>query len=224
MKGKMVFGALFLSAALCSQGFGFELLANMVGLTRGGCGPCGPACCDQAAECCAPEPCCCEPRCTPVRDLFAGLKDLLCCKLCCEPCCEPACCEKAECCAPEPACCEAACCKNRCKRRCCEPKCCEADCCKKRCKRRCCKPACCEAECCEPECGKPCCKKRCRPLLDLLDNLFCCNRCCKPSCCEPSCCGAAAGAEEAGEAAPLPIAPAVDPSATLLRSRTLVSN
>ena len=151
MKAKMVFGALLLSAALCSQGFGFELLANMVGLNRGGGG-----------QCCEPQ--CCE-------------------KACCEPACEPECCE----------------------------------------------PACCEPECCEPAC-KPACRKR-GPLCCLLDDLFgrrkccaqpsCCEKaCCEPACCEPAC-GGAGEASASDRAAPLPIAPAADPSATLWQSRNI---
>ena len=34
------FWALLVSAALCSQGFGFELLDRMLGLNNGGCGGC----------------------------------------------------------------------------------------------------------------------------------------------------------------------------------------
>ena len=36
MRSKTIFGALLVSAALCSQGFGFELLDRMLGLNGGG--------------------------------------------------------------------------------------------------------------------------------------------------------------------------------------------
>ena len=199
MKAKMVFGALLLSAALCSQGFGFELLANMVGLNRGGGQCCEPAC----------EPECCEPACETCckrRDLFGRMKGLFACKSCCKPVCG----DKVACCAPEPECCEPECCEPAC-----EPECCE--------------PACCEPECCEPAC-KPACRKR-GPLCCLLDDLFgrrkCCARtaCCEQACCEPACCepacGGAGEASASDRAAPLPIAPAADPSATLWQSRNI---
>ncbi len=50
MRGKTIFGALLVSVALCSQGFGFELLDRMLGLNGGGCGECNAcakvACCE----------------------------------------------------------------------------------------------------------------------------------------------------------------------------------
>ena len=67
MKGKTIFGALLVSVALCSQGFGFELLDRMLGLNCGGCGECNAcakvACCEKACcrrarllrEACVPE-------------------------------------------------------------------------------------------------------------------------------------------------------------------------
>lgn len=103
MKGKMVFGALMLSVALCSQGMALDLLDNMSGLNAGGCNACvAPAPC-AAVKACAPEPVCgpCAPRC----DLFAGLKDLFACRRC-EPC-GP--CTECKTCAPEPAPCAAVC-------------------------------------------------------------------------------------------------------------------
>ena len=57
MKSRIVFGALLMSVTLCGQGFGFELLDNLLGLNKCGCGGCcEPACCEQA--CCEPQ--CCE--------------------------------------------------------------------------------------------------------------------------------------------------------------------
>ena len=105
MRTKIVFGALLLSVALCSPGFSGECCAT------GGCCPepacCAkPACCEKACGCeagCGSR--CCE-RATPLKDLFAGLKDLCACHRCgaCEACgkgcCpEPACCAKPACCA-----------------------------------------------------------------------------------------------------------------------------
>jgi len=244
MKGRMVFVALLMSVALCSQGFGFELLDNMLGLNRGctACDPacCSPACCDPAVKCCTPEPACCkkvaccdpvckpnccDPCCKPC-DLFSGLRGLFACKRCCDPGCDNACCPEAKCCAPEPKCCDPCCKPKRCckPRRCCKPKCCEA-------------PACCEKPaCCDP-CGKARCRRCCTPVLDFLDDLFCCRSkcCCKPKCCDPGCCEEVAGtccgcgvevtpakAAPAEKAAPLPApAPKADPSASLYRSRNV---
>ena len=132
MKGKTIFGAILVSAALCSQGFSFELLNGLLGLNDGGCGECKacanvgccakPACCEKAC----PRPvrrwlavrrrvavrtaCGCEKckrcRATPVRDMFGNLKDLFEAKGCqCEACG----CEAAKGCCPEPACCAKAC-------------------------------------------------------------------------------------------------------------------
>ena len=86
MKGKMVFGALLVSVALASQGFGLDLLDSMGGLSGGNCAPCAaPAACKPAVKCCAPEPACAKPACDTCckrRDLFAGLKDLFSCHRC----------------------------------------------------------------------------------------------------------------------------------------------
>ena len=159
MRSKTIFGALLVSVALCSQGFGFELLDRMLGLNGGGCGECNAcakvACCEKACpKACCPEPACCEKacpkacepaccetatcgkckkcRCTPVRDLFAGMKDLFEAK---GTVCETGCCDAAQGCCPEPACCEKACPKA------CEPACGCEKCCKvKRCRKaRCCR-------------------------------------------------------------------------------------
>jgi len=219
MKGKVVFGALLVSVALCGQGFGFELLDNLLGLNRGGCGCCQPAACEPAAcaacdpacepacepacvacepACQACEPACCDPCCKPkcckpcirpVRDLFDGLEDLARCRLGGD-------CSKCKLCrACKPACCEPACCEPAAVA-CCEPA-----------AVACCEPAavaCCEpAAACDPACGPACCdpcckpnrcKPRCRPVLDLLENLFGCKCCAKPkkSCCGPMACAPAA--------------------------------
>jgi len=251
MRSKTLFGALLVSVALCSQGFGFELLDRMLGLNGGGCGECN-ACtkvkaCEPCAKVCCPEPACCaKPTCcekervcrpTPVRDLFAGLKDLFTAKGCvceepaCKPC-EPACkpCEPA-CKACEPACkpCEPACREKPCKVRCHKVRACEPAC-------KACEPACkaCEPACkpCEPACepAKPKCHKLYRrPVLELLEKLFCCDeRNDECGCSEATCGGTTVPSQKAPttapakapeKAAPLPQAPKADPSASNTNSR-----
>ena len=101
MKGKTIFGALLVSVALCSQGFGFELLDRMLGLNYGGCGECKAcakvACCEKACCSCSPlavrsRPAAKRPRARsarsaasydPVRDLFGELKEMFEAKGCC---------------------------------------------------------------------------------------------------------------------------------------------
>ncbi|MDD4789747.1 MAG: hypothetical protein PHO07_21475, partial [Pirellulales bacterium] len=81
------------------------------------------------------------------------------------------------------------------------------------------------------------CARRCTPILDIIDGLFGCRKACKTVCsqavsgcgvggcgvggCGVSDCGCDGGAEAAApvkEAAPLPVAPKADPSASLLRA------
>ncbi len=213
MRSKTIFGALLVSVALCSQGFGFELLDRMLGLNCGGCGDCNAcanvACCDKACvKACCPEPACCEKACcdpacceeaccskckkcriTPVRDLFAGLVDLFECKGCyCEPVCGSACCEEAACCEKPDCCDEVNCCKKKCRkpRRSKKNCCCEAAC----------DPACEKVAACDPTC-EPTCKPKChklyrRPVIELLEALFGSRncRCGEASCgdgCETAC-------------------------------------
>lgn len=261
MKGKSIFGALLVSVALCGQGFGYELLDNLLGLNRGGCGPCQPAACEPAAvaacdpacaacepaavaacdpACSACNPCgkpkCCRPRIRPVRDLFDGLEDLARCRLAgdcskckllgpCKQACNTACCEPAAiACAPVAACVPA-----------CEPVAIACD-----------PVAVCDpVAACDPGCGpagnacgkSKSCKPRCRPVLDLLENLFgrkCCpkpKKSCGPMACAPAAfdgcggCGVMNGgatpAPTTEEAAPLPPAPKADPSASIIRPRQL---
>jgi len=185
MRSKTIFGALLVSVALCSQAFSFELLDRMLGLNGGGCGECN-ACakvapCAPCAKTCAPVTCekatcgkVCRP--TPVRDLFANIKDLFEAKGCqVEP---VACCEAPKCC-PEPACGKVKACR------------------KVRCAKSCnaCEPACKAA--CEPVCEKPC-QPKChklyrRPVLELLENLFGCNEGCGETGCEAGCGGTTGG-------------------------------
>ena len=123
MKGKVIFGALLVSVALCSQAFAGEILDRVLGLNGGGCGPSGTAACCDPVKACEPacektacEPNCCKPCCQPVRELFGNLKDLVACKrcgkvrcccpkpVCAAPCGDPTCCEAPKAC-PAPACC-----------------------------------------------------------------------------------------------------------------------
>ena len=235
MKSRIVFGALIMSVALCGQGFGFELLDNLLGQKNcGSRGCCEPACCEQACQpnccektSCAPQACepqCCEADCgTSCKkscDLFGGLRGLFACKSSCNSCCEPEACGVVTC-APEPKCCETAC----------APKCCETDC---------------GPQCCEADCGTSCCKPRCTPVLDFLEDLcslrIClykaeksCGGCCDTGCgdtgcCEEATCGGCGGSGAAPatqaapkaapkeKAAPLPKAPKADSSAQLRRT------
>lgn len=244
MRSKTIFGALLVSVALCSQGFGFELLDRMLGLNGGGCGECkacakvascDPVCAKTCAPACAPKcakplPCCpatcdegkaCRP--TPIRDLFANIKDLFEAKA---RQCDPVACEATKGCAT--GCAPEACAKP-------------AKCRKVRCEKGCnaCEPACKAA--CEPACevAKPKCHKLYRrPVLELIEKLFGCDDdddCgtgCDTGCGSttvPSKAGTPAKAPEA--AAPLPAAPkATDPSASIQQrgiyqaSRSLVRN
>jgi hypothetical protein len=202
MRSKTIFGALLVSVALCSQAFSFELLDRMLGLNGGGCGecnacakvtPCQPACqptCAKACEkaCLPTVPATCKEkvcRPTPVRDLFANIKDLFEAKACQT---DPVCCEAPKCC-PEPACCPKTV-------RCHKIRCAAKACCEKACKV--CEPAC-KAACapaCEPVCEKPCKPKTHklyrRPVLEMLENLFGCNECgCGEAGCEAGCGGTA---------------------------------
>ncbi len=105
MRAKTIFGAMLLSVVVCSQGFGGEMAARLLGLERfdgscySPCGTCQPAC--EPAGCC--DTAACEKPCRfpVVCTMFARLQ-------CCG---KPECCE-AECSVPK----------------CCAPKCCEADC------------------------------------------------------------------------------------------------
>jgi hypothetical protein len=185
MRGKIVFGALLASVALCSPGFGFELLDRLLGLENNcesGCGVCAPACNPCTRAKCCPEPrTCAKPCCAPAA--------------CARPCCAPAVCAKP--CAP--AVCAKPCAPAVCARPCCAKVGCEAGC-ESGCKVRCtpvrdllCNikdrvrsdwgPVSCESAGCEG-CGESKCRKLYRrPVVELLDSLFSCDRCCD-SCCD----------------------------------------
>ena len=245
MRSKTIFGALLVSVALCSQGFGFELLDRMLGLNSGGCGECKAcakvaccdpctkvAACDPCAKACCPEPACCEKACPQLA------------------CCEQATCGKCKKCRPTPVrdlfgnlkdlfeakgcycepVCQPACdpaCGNTCEPAC-EQSCKTKRCRKQRCAKACdpCGPATCEPAC-EPTCVQPKCHKLYRrPLVELLENLFGGRNCgCGMATCGDSCgvgCGGAAPApamktpaKAPEKAAPLPKAPKADPSASI---------
>jgi hypothetical protein len=239
MRSKTIFGALLVSVALCSQGFGFELLDRMLGLNSGGCGECkacaNVACCAPAKACCpepaCAKPACCQPACEvpcrqpkchklyrrPVVELFGNMKELFEAKGCyCE---KPACCEAPKCC-PEPACAKP--CHERVRR--CHKVRCETACAVPVCEKACAQPACCQPAC-ETPCRQPKCHKLYRrPVVELLENLFACHRCCSETTCGCGC-GCNGGAPAAAPApvkapvkapeAPLPQAPKADPSASI---------
>ena len=144
-------------------------------------------------------------------------------------CCQPKCCApKPKCCAPKPKCCapkpccrrnllaELFSCNSGCKTKCCspKPKCCAP-------KPKCCapKPRCCapKPKCCAPKpkcCRQSCCRR------NLLAEIFSCKRSCNSGCGNGGCstCGGGTSVEEVeahGDAAPMPPAPVVDPSAFL---------
>jgi hypothetical protein len=236
MKGKTIFGALLVSVALCSQGFGFELLDRMLGLNGGGCGECKAcakvACCEKAGKCCCPEPACCEKACRVKPTCCA--KPTCCEKTCgCEKCrkcratpvrdlfdnikdlfeakgytCETKCCKAAKCCCPEPVCCGKV-----------SPKACEKVACESTCGRvkklhkgcSACGPATCEKVA-QPKCHK----LYRRPVVELLESLFA-HKCGKCGGCEVGCevCGGCSGAAPAPAAAPAK-APAKAPEAAPL--------
>ena len=114
MKRNMLLGSVVMAAALCQQGFGFELLDRVLGVgccdpcgkTCNTCDPCGdngcaPACCDPCGDNGCRETACCKKR-------SGGLLDGL---LARKRCCKPACCAKAG----DQGCCEPACCEPACK-------------------------------------------------------------------------------------------------------------
>jgi hypothetical protein len=207
MKWNIAVAALFVSAAMCTQSFGFDLLDRMLG--GSGCG-CDTQCCETAADCCEADPGCgCEDT---APDCGCDAAPSCGCESDCNPCCRKPliqinipkirlcvrdrCCEDAGC-DEDPACgCDAA-----------------ADCG-------------CDAA---PSCG---CESACGGMrsLGLLDRIFsckkrgCCDDGCEASCgVEPACgCSAGGAAPAASEAsAPMPPAPVVDPSAFVAPQRSV---
>jgi len=234
MKWTSFLGVLVLSFGLCSQTFGFELLDRILGIGNSGCceSSCGceaePECgCEAEPECgCEAEPECgceAEPECGCEAEPDCGCEAEPDCGCEAEPDCGcesdgscksqnrvsilgsggllaslfsgKGCCDTSGGCEAEPECgCEA------------EPECgCEAE------------PECgCEAE---PDCGCDTgCNKRSRRTLldDLLGGL-------RKSCgCDTADCCDAGGDVDAEEAAPMPPAPIVDPSAFVPQKRRVV--
>ena len=208
MKWNIVIVVLVLSIGLCGQSFGGGLLNKMLGCGCASSGDCAaaPSCgCEAAPSCgcepscgCAAEPSCgCEPSCGAGGGLFG---------CCANPCCLPlklslpclkgcgGCdCAEAPSCDSEPSC------------------------------------GCAAAPSCLPKCPKKCCL-RCSQGGGLLQGLM--ALCAKHSCCGcASSCGCDDGTaptdddggdEEASDAAPMPPAPIVDPSAFVPGKRHVV--
>ncbi len=231
MKWRMVFGALAISACLCGQGFGFELLDRLLGLNCRGCGTCGtctaPECCEVATECCAPEPACCEAP--AACEEIAACEEVAACGGCDEgcgdPCCDP--CGKRRdlfsglrglfdgrggcnaCDSGCNACEEVAACEQACAPEPCEEVACEV--CEPACEA--CEPAC---EACEPACDDGCggcdpCGRSKQPIRDALKaldilGLFsddCCGGCGGCNACEQVAdCGGCGGGAPMGDVPP----------------------
>ncbi len=196
MKWTSFLGVLVLSLGLCSQTFGFELLDRILGIGNSGC--CESSCgCEAEPECgCEAEPDCgceAEPDCGCESDGSCKSRNLG--GILGSGSLLSSLFSGKGCCEAEPECgCEA------------EPECgCEAE------------PDCgCEAE---PDCGcdTGCTKRSRRTLLDdLLGSL-------RKSCgCDTADCCDAGGDAGADEAAPMPPAPIVDPSAFVPQKRRVV--
>ena len=228
MKWNMVIVALVLSIGLCSQSFGHGLLNKMLGCgCASSCGcaaapSCGceaaPSCgCEPSCGCAAAPSCGCEPSCGCAPSCGCGGGLLGCAPKCANPCCSPLklnlpCHKGGGCgCAAAPSCG-------------CEPSCGCAP-----------APSCCTPVL--PRCPKKCCL-RCNQGGGLLQGLMSLgNRCggccgCASSCgCAAPCDGCSDGLApamdggddvEASDAAPMPPAPIVDPSAFVPGKRRVV--
>ena len=223
MKRMLYLGVLALSATVCSQSYGFELLDRMLGhhgcadsccepACDAGAGCCEPGCdaagccepaCDAGVACCEPacdagSTSCCDRPCGKKHNLFGGLKGLFAkCKAKHSSCCDNSCCEPA--CDAGAACCEPACDAGN---GCCEPGCDAAGCCEPACDAgvACCEPACDAGSSC---CDTGCAKKHNRPFLGFLKAINSAKkRChsCTDSCCEPACDAGVACCEPACDA------------------------
>lgn len=198
MKLNMIIGSLVLGATLSTPSFGGGLLDRMLGLKGSGC---DSACCDTG---CSADPTCgCE-----IADPSCGCESA--CGGGCASACEPTCgCESAcDPCGAAPTCgCEIAAC---------DP--CGAA------------PSCgCEIAACDSGCGCGS-KKKCGGLLSKLFKKRG-NSCCDAIACDSGCASAPCGCSSAapvaapavnGEAAPMPPAPVVDPSAYLQSNRRVI--
>lgn len=195
MNGKMLLGALIISAGLCSQGFAGHLMGRMMHSHNG----CGASCCET--NCC--EPSCCDSGCGDCCDP---------CGSCCEPVWQPKCCRRG---ADlfrnlfsHHGCCDSGCG--------CESSCCDSGC------GSCCESSCCDSGC--GSCGHGCGKKACLldALFGGCKKSCCQSSCCDS--CQTGCCshggyeggyheGGAPTAAPSDESAPVPPAPMADPSA-----------
>ncbi len=249
MKWNIFVGSLVLGLGLSTQSFGFDLLDRMLGADYGGCCE-KAACCETSCGCEVDPGCGCDDGCAtkgcgkakcrrPLLDLFKSHK---CNSGCADKCCDvdPGCgCEVVD-----PGCG----CNDGCDSKCGAKKCCRRpllDLFKRSCKSGCADKCCdvdpgCGCEVVDPGCGcdDGCSSKGCgRKKLNLLDRIFGCKRC-KTSCCEPACgCDPGCGCEpdcgvpmkgfspkeaDVDEAAPVPPAPVVDPSAFLPTKRHFI--
>ena len=102
MKWNILIASLVLSVGLCAQGFGFELLDRMLGVS--GCG-CHTSCCDSKPACgCEAAPACgceakhdcgCEPTCCKKRCRVGLLDSIFGCHSCKRSCCSSCGCDAA---------------------------------------------------------------------------------------------------------------------------------
>lgn len=76
MKFKLLVGTLIVSASMCSQSFGFDLLGRMLGANYHGGGCCEPSCCDTGYTGCGHDyGCGCDSCCGNTHGgLFGGFK------------------------------------------------------------------------------------------------------------------------------------------------------
>lgn len=198
MKWNIIVGSLMLGATLSTPSFGGGLLDRMLGLKGSGC---DSACCDTG--------CSADPSCG--------------CELACEPSCG---CESpcGDACGAAPTCgCEISACGDACGA---APTCgCEISACGDACGAA---PSCgCEIAACDSGCGS---KKKCGGLLSKLFKKRG-NSCCDAMACDSGCASAPCGCSSAapvaapaveGQAAPMPPAPVVDPSAYLQSNRRVI--
>jgi hypothetical protein len=224
----------------CEPSCGCEIACGS-GCCEPSCGcetACGNGCCEPSCGCetacgggvpscgcevaCGCDSGCKKPRRRPLMELFAKMeckKNQLFAglhKSSCDSCCEPTCgCETA---------CGNGCCEPTCG---CETNLCDPSCgCETACGDACCGavPSCgCEVACCDSGCGK---KKSCGGLLSKLFKKK--SNCCDALACDACGCASACGSAPVaapvvhGDAAPMPPAPVVDPSAYLQSNRRVI--
>ncbi|MDA7979217.1 MAG: hypothetical protein MPJ50_10680 [Pirellulales bacterium] len=75
MKFKLLVGTLIVSASMCTQSYGFDLLGRMLGLNYHGGGCCEPSCCDTGYTGCGHDyGCGYDSCCDRGHGLFGGFK------------------------------------------------------------------------------------------------------------------------------------------------------